>query len=73
MRLGIEKTAMIWPSLAEAMDEGHCGLPMGEVDPPTTPRFLSSATSINCRRPVPGQALADIIRADEAGPTQKRR
>jgi hypothetical protein len=24
---------MIWPSLAEAMDEGHCGLPMGEVIP----------------------------------------
>jgi ATP-dependent exoDNAse (exonuclease V) alpha subunit len=36
----------------------------GRGDPPTTPRFLSSATSINCRRSVPGQALADIIRAD---------
>ena len=33
MRVGIEKTAMIWPSLAEAMDEDHSGLPMGEVIP----------------------------------------
>jgi exodeoxyribonuclease V alpha subunit len=33
MRVDIEKTAMIWPSLAEAMDEDHSGLPMGEVIP----------------------------------------
>jgi hypothetical protein len=33
MRVDIEKTAMIWTSLAEAMDEDHSGLPMGEVIP----------------------------------------
>ena len=37
MRLGIEKTAMIRAragisyALAEAMDEGHCGLPLDEL------------------------------------------
>ena len=39
MRLGIEKTAMIRLragvsfALAEAMDDGHCGLPTGELIP----------------------------------------
>ena len=39
MRLGIEKTAMIRLragvsfALAEAMDEGHCGLPTDELIP----------------------------------------
>ena len=39
MRLGIEKTVMvriragIGHALAEAMDEGHCGLPEGELGP----------------------------------------
>ncbi len=39
MRLGIEKTAMVWVragigyALSEAMDEGHCGLPEEELGP----------------------------------------
>src|SRR5438309_6553090 len=39
MKLGIEKTAMvriragISYALTEAMDEGHCGLPTGELGP----------------------------------------
>ena len=41
MKLGIEKTAMVRVragisyALAEAMDDGHCGLPIGELVPLT--------------------------------------
>ena len=62
MRLGVEKTAMIRLragvsfALAEAMDEGHCGLPMDELIPRRSRAFLSSTTSINCGRSAPGAA-----------------
>ena len=48
MRLGIEKTAMvrvragIGHALAEAMDEGHCGLPEEELGP------LAAKSSLRC-------------------------
>ena len=63
-KLGIEKTAMIRVragvsfALAEAMDEGHCGLPEAELVPSTCELLEVDASLV-------GQALADELDAGE--------
>ena len=54
-RLGIEKTAMIRAragigfTLTEAMDDGHCGLPLDDLVP-VAERLLEIPASISSRR-----------------------
>jgi exodeoxyribonuclease V alpha subunit len=72
MKLGIEKTAMVRVragisyALTEAMDEGHCGLPTGELIPLTeklleVPQGLSH-TALDLERQE-GSVIADRIGA----------
>ena len=73
MKLGIEKTAMtrvragISYALAEAMDEGHCGLPVAELVPlaerllEVTPDLIRTALDLELKD---GAVIADRI--DEA-------